>query len=741
MTSDFKLFAKMTPVGKVFAKIASAGESICKNSTTTRRRYPTLSDLNKTRNALAMTTAPENGPQLALGAGFDCMADLRRELKRYSLASGCPMRFVRSSPQYLCARCSSFQGPTSAAQAGSDECSFVVSASRRADGCVYVTQLQLEHSLECFAHKNVAPTALRNKYAAVLGSVATRPMELVNLARSEFGAAARYWTGWRALKERRDALLATAAASFGKVGAFLDAFKSANPGTITSFEIKPDGAFDRAFLCPGPLASAFPHCRPMVVVDGCHVRSRYGGVILSACAHDGDGHVVPLAIALCEVENEDNWRFFFSLLALAVPAVQAPGMVVIHDREKGLHNAQEALLPNSHEAICVWHLEKNVNATFKSKFDGAIWKAARALLPGDFEAAMADIRAASADAEVYLRRSDPAKWAATAFPVPRFGTCTSNSAESMNSWIESLREDSHLLILSGWAAKTAQLVYSRHQQYAAVTSILTTAAQSKFRANLAQGRRYQLAQTSDSAFIATCRTSGAAKVVDLARCACSCGEFAELQFPCKHAAAAIQAKALDVARFAHASYCTESLRAVYGQHIALVDLDTLASDARLLPPVITRKAGRPRTLRLRSRGEVVTESHAFCSKCHQRGHNVRTCDRRQRAQSQQRLQQQQRAESRQQQAVPQQAESQPQSTEQAADAQHDVLGDRPLRLLPLLAPASLSISVASGAAAVNQSVVPTRPTKRRRTVVCPLCGASHYRKTPCRPSAGGEASG
>ncbi|KAH6595418.1 hypothetical protein BASA50_005830 [Batrachochytrium salamandrivorans] len=57
------------------------------------------------------------------------------------------------------------------------------------------------------------------------------------------------------------------------------------------------------------------------------------------------------------------------------------------------------------------------------------------------------IAAINCDAAEYLKNADPKRWARNHFPVPRFGTVTLNSAESLNSWMEEYRDKSHLGIL------------------------------------------------------------------------------------------------------------------------------------------------------------------------------------------------------------------------------------------------------------------------------------------------------
>jgi hypothetical protein len=60
-----------------------------------------------------------------------------------------------------------------------------------------------------------------------------------------------------------------------------------------------------------------------------------------------------------------------------------------------------------------------------------------------------------------------------------------------------------------------------------------------------------------------------------------------------------------------------------------VDLQTLVMNGTTLQPVITKKAGWPKTLRLGSRGKTTLKYQPICCYCGKKGHNIRTCDRRQ----------------------------------------------------------------------------------------------------------------
>ena len=47
-------------------------------------------------------------------------------------------------------------------------------------------------------------------------------------------------------------------------------------------------------------------CRPLVGLDGCHLKGKFGGHILSATIRDENDHIFPVALGLVEQENKDS---------------------------------------------------------------------------------------------------------------------------------------------------------------------------------------------------------------------------------------------------------------------------------------------------------------------------------------------------------------------------------------------------------------------------------------------------
>ncbi|KAL0430654.1 UNVERIFIED_CONTAM: hypothetical protein Sradi_0691400 [Sesamum radiatum] len=54
-------------------------------------------------------------------------------------------------------------------------------------------------------------------------------------------------------------------------------------------------------------------CRPVIGVDGCHLKGPYGGVLLTAVSIDPN-NLYPLAYAVVAGETRESWQWFLELL-------------------------------------------------------------------------------------------------------------------------------------------------------------------------------------------------------------------------------------------------------------------------------------------------------------------------------------------------------------------------------------------------------------------------------------------
>ena len=75
-------------------------------------------------------------------------------------------------------------------------------------------------------------------------------------------------------------------------------------------------------------------CRPLVGLNGCHLKSKFGGHILSATARDENDNISTVALVVVKQENKDFWVWFLQTFANDIGRPDELNLVFISDRQK-----------------------------------------------------------------------------------------------------------------------------------------------------------------------------------------------------------------------------------------------------------------------------------------------------------------------------------------------------------------------------------------------------------------------
>jgi hypothetical protein len=62
------------------------------------------------------------------------------------------------------------------------------------------------------------------------------------------------------------------------------------------------------------LAKEVFSCRPLICLNGCHIKTKAEGILLTAVGIDPNGCIYPIAMAVIEVECKDSWKWFLKTL-------------------------------------------------------------------------------------------------------------------------------------------------------------------------------------------------------------------------------------------------------------------------------------------------------------------------------------------------------------------------------------------------------------------------------------------
>ena len=73
-------------------------------------------------------------------------------------------------------------------------------------------------------------------------------------------------------------------------------------------------------------------CRPLVGLNGCHLKGKFGRHILSATARDGNDNIFPVALGVVKQENKDFLVWFLQTFADDIGRPDELNLVFISDR-------------------------------------------------------------------------------------------------------------------------------------------------------------------------------------------------------------------------------------------------------------------------------------------------------------------------------------------------------------------------------------------------------------------------
>jgi len=111
-----------------------------------------------------------------------------------------------------------------------------------------------------------------------------------------------------------------------------------NPGSTVNVSVEDNEGnkiFRILYVCLKACKDNFVSCRPIIRLDICFLKGKYGVELLSIVARDGNDQMLPLAYSVVEAENKETWSWFLELLVddLGGPRV-CSGTTFMSDQQK-----------------------------------------------------------------------------------------------------------------------------------------------------------------------------------------------------------------------------------------------------------------------------------------------------------------------------------------------------------------------------------------------------------------------
>jgi hypothetical protein len=586
---------------------------------------------------------------LAVGEQFDTMEELRRLCEKVAVTENFTFTTKQADKTRYTIKCSI-----------SETCPWrLYAAVITTEGHSRLVKIKtLNNTHTCFGvrtnrHKNASSSFISSVIQARLHDQPKyRPTDIVDDIRREQGVHIGYWTAFRGKEKALAAINGSHESAYSQLPKYCEDILHTNPGSTVLLDRTPEDRFQRMFLSYAALGIGFAYCRPVLGLDGTHLKARYNGVLLAATSVDANGRLFPLAYAVVDAENNDNWAWFVESLRTVIQqhaqAYLVPGkLTFVSDRQKGLLEAVDQVFPDSPHGYCLRHLHENFHKQFPNKLlKELLYKAARAISEevfNDIIQQMHDVNPASV--KWLLKHADPKHWVEFYFPGHRYGHITSNIAESLNAWLSEAREKPIMAMFEQIRHQLMEWFSERRQLDLNTEGILVSRVAKDIQTLISTySRRYRILAANDDVYEIFSPETARNYIVQVIGRTCTCCSWQTSGIPCVHALAVSLNRGDDPQTYAHSFFQLNAYRGIYGNTIFPPNTDvadTIAtymipsdhesnntdSDEGLLPPHTRRAPGRPKKRRIRSgteggdRGKRVFR----CGRCGKEGHSRRTC--------------------------------------------------------------------------------------------------------------------
>lgn len=563
-----------------------------------------------------------------IGQDFESAKDFRDVLQKYAIAHRFMYKWKKNDSNRASAVCVA------------DGCSWRIHASWvPSEEAFRIKKLNNTHTCGGESWKSAHPS--KNWLVSVIkdklrDSPICKPREIAKSLSEDFGLELNYSQIRRGIEDAKAQIQGSYKDAYSQLPIFCETLVEANPLSHAKILTNEDHRFQRLFVAFHASIQGFEDgCRPLLYLCAIPLRSRYHEILVTASGLDGNDAIFPVAMAIVDVENDDNWRWFLEQLKAAL--ISSRRLTFIFDREKGLKKPVLEVFENAYIGYSTYQLLRSFKENLKGPFHGD----GKVALPGNFLAAafavrldsfqmyLEQIKQVSSKAYDWIMQVEPEHWTNAAFEGEYYNHINLNVSQFYDDWLEEARDLPIIRKVDILVSRIMELMNNRQADSTNWTTKLTPSKEAKLLEEALIAERLKALFSTDTLFEVH---DGNNHIVDMSKCECSCVAWKIDGLPCRHAIAVFNRTGRNAYDYCSKYFTADSYRQAYSGSINLVfGLSKPSNDegsespetAAVLPPMTSRPPGEQ--VKMKTKVEKELKREMSCSRCKGFGHNKATC--------------------------------------------------------------------------------------------------------------------
>lgn len=209
---------------------------------------------------------------LEVGASFSSLQEVKNACKAHSIQNAFEYRVLKANKERYTITCNA------------EECTWRLHASSVKGSSIYrIKTYEPEHtgfSISHTGHINVDYGFLAEKITdKVKEQPSYRPIDIIQDVQRDMGVKITYSTAYRAKEQANEINNGTHDAAYQALPKYCEDIVNSKPNSVAILEKTPDNKFRRLFISYSACAIGFVHCRPLLGLDGTHLKHKYQGTI------------------------------------------------------------------------------------------------------------------------------------------------------------------------------------------------------------------------------------------------------------------------------------------------------------------------------------------------------------------------------------------------------------------------------------------------------------------------------